>query len=77
MKTLHSLQDLPVTKEIVLAEAERALMARFTAKRLRTAWQLRRTVAGMGSLGAALRKSETYAVLTILLTGSFIPKSWT
>ena len=46
MKTLHSLQDLSVTKEIVLAEAERALMARFTAKRLRTAWQLRRTVAG-------------------------------
>lgn len=77
MKTLHSLQDLSVTKEIVLAEAERALMARFIAKRLRTAWQLRHFVAGIpGALGQALKKSETYAVISILMTGAWVPKSW-
>ena len=76
MKTLHSLQDLSVTKEIVLAEAERALMDKIIQKRIRTAWQMRRTLAGMGALGQALKKTETYAIITILLTGSFIPKSW-
>ena len=46
-------------------------------KRIRTAWQLRRFVAGIpGALGQALKKSETYAVTEILMRGSFIPKSW-
>ena len=74
--TYRSLQDIPMTKEIVLAEAERTLMDKIVQKRIRTCWQLRRTLAGMGALGQALKKTETYAIITILLTGSFIPKSW-
>lgn len=73
---LRSLQELPVTKELVLAEAEHTLMDKIIQKRIRTCWQLRRTLAGMGALGQALKKTETYAVITVLLTGSFIPKSW-
>lgn len=77
MKTLHSLQDLLVTKDMVLHEAENKLFDAFQKKRIRTAWQLRRFVAGIpGALGQALKKSETYAVLSILMTGTWVPKSW-
>lgn len=77
MKTLKSFADLPVTKEIVLAEAEKTLMDKFIQKRIRTAYQLRHFVAGIpGALGPALRKSQTYAVLSILMTGAWVPRSW-
>ena len=77
MKTLHSLQDLPITKEIVLAEAENKLFDAFQRKRIRTVYQLRHFVAGIpGALGQALKKSETYAVISILMTGAWVPKSW-
>ena len=77
MKTLHSLQDLPITKDMVLHEAERKLFEAFERKRIRTAWQLRRFVAGIpGALGPALRKSQTYAVIEILMRGTWVPRSW-
>lgn len=77
MKTLHSLQDLPVTPDMVLHDAERKLFEAFERKRIRTAWQLRRFVAGIpGALGPALRKSQTYAILSILMTGAWVPRSW-
>lgn len=77
MKTLHSLQDLPVTPDMVLREAEGKLFKAFEQKRIRTGWQLRRFVAGIpGALGQALRKSETYAVIGILISGAWVPRSW-
>ena len=77
MKTLHSLQDLPVTPDMILKEAEKALMDKFIQKRIRTMYQLRHFVAGIpGALGQALKKSETYAVISILMTGAWVPKSW-
>lgn len=77
MKTLHSLQDLPVTPDMILKEAEKALMDKFIQKRIRTMYQLRHFVAGIpGALGPALKKSETYAVISILMTGAWVPKSW-
>ena len=77
MTTLHSLQDLPITKDMVLRDAERKLFESFLRRKIRTGWQLRRFVAGIpGALGQALKKSETYAVIGILMRGSFIPKSW-
>ena len=77
MKTLHSLQDLPVTPDMVLHEAENKLFKAFETKRIRTAWQLRRFVAGIpGALGQALKKSETYAVIGILMRGTWVPRSW-
>lgn len=78
MKTLHSLQDLPVTPDMILKEAEKALMDKFIQKRIRTMYQLRHFVAGIpGALSQALKKSETYAVISILMTGAWVPKSWT
>ena len=78
MKTLHSLQDLPVTPDMILHEAENKLFDAFLRRKIRTGWQLRRFVAGVpGALGSALRQTKTYAVLSILISGSFIPKSWT
>ena len=77
MKTLKSFADLPVTPDMVLREAEKALMDKFIQKRIRTMWQLRHFVAGIpGALGPALKKSETYAVISILMTGAWVPKSW-
>jgi len=77
MKTLHSLQDLPITKDIVLHDAERKLFDAFQRKRIRTAYQLRRFVAGIpGALGQDLKKSETYAVIGILMRGTWVPRSW-
>jgi len=77
MTTLHSLQDLPITKDMVLHDAERRLFEAFERKRIRTAWQLRHFVAGIpGALGQALKKSQTYAVLSTLMTGSWVPRSW-
>jgi len=77
MKTLHSLQDLPVTPDMILHEAEKALMDKFIQKRIRTMWQLRHFVAGIpGALGPALRKSQTYAVIEILMRGTWVPRSW-
>ena len=74
---LKSFQDLPVTPDMVLHEAENKLFKAFEQKRIRTGWQLRRFVAGIpGALGQALRKSETYAVLSILIGGTWVPRSW-
>ncbi len=41
-----------------------------------TMWQLHHTLAGMGALGAALRSTATVAVLTTLMKGTWVPKSW-
>lgn len=77
MKTLHSLQDLPVTPDMVLHEAENKLFDAFLRKRIRTAYQLRHFVAGIpGALGQALKKSEAYAVIGILMRGTWVPRSW-
>ena len=77
MKTLHSLQDLPVTPDMILKEAENKLFDAFQRKRIRTVYQLRRFVAGIpGALGQALKKSETYAVIEILMRGTWVPRSW-
>ncbi len=76
MKTLKSFADLPVTPDMVLREAEKALMDKFIQKRSRTMWQLHHTLAGMGALGAALRSTATVAVLTTLMKGTWVPKSW-
>lgn len=77
MKTLKSFADLPVTPDMVLHDAERKLFDAFQRKRIRTVYQLRRFVAGIpGALGPALRKSQTYAVLSILMTGTWVPRSW-
>lgn len=74
---LKSFQDLPVTPDMVLREAENKLFKAFETRRIRTAWQLRRWVAGVpGALGQALKKSETYAVLSILIGGAWVPGSW-
>ena len=74
---LKSFQDLPVTPDMVLHEAENKLFEAFETRRIRTAWQLRRFVAGIpGALGQALRKSETYAVIGILISGAWVPRSW-
>lgn len=78
MKTLHSLQDLSVTPDMVLHEAENKLFDAFQRKRIRTVYQLRHFVAGIpGALGQALKKSETYAVIGILMRGTWVPRSWT
>ena len=74
--TYRSLQDIPITKEIVLAEAERTLMDKFVQKRIRTAFQLRRTLAGMGALGQALKATATVATIEILMRGTWVPRSW-
>ena len=74
--TYKSLQDIPITKEIVLAEAERTLMDKFVQKRIRTAWQMRRTLAGMGALGQALKATATVATIEILMRGTWVPRSW-
>ena len=77
MKTLKSFADLPVTLDMILHEAENKLFKAFETKRIRTAWQLRRFVAGIpGALGPALRKSQTYAVISVLMTGAWVPRSW-
>lgn len=76
MTTLHSLQDMPVTSDMILKEAEKTLMDKFIQKRIRSAWQLRHTLAGMGALGAALRSTATVAVLTTLMKGTWVPRSW-
>ena len=78
---LKSLQDLPVTPDMVLKEAENKLFEAFERKRIRTGWQLRRFVAGIpDALGRALKKSETYRVVESILSGSWLPggsaKAW-
>ena len=76
MLILKSLKDIPVTKDLILREAERTLFDRFIQKRIRTCFQLRAHLAALGALGLALQKTETFHVLTVLLKGTWVPGSW-
>jgi hypothetical protein len=65
--TLKSLNEIPVTKDMVLREAERGLFQRVVDRRIRNRWQLRHTLMALGALGTALRATDTVKVLDILL----------
>ena len=73
---LKDLKSLPVTKEMVLREAERSLWDKFEKKSIRTRWQLRKTLAGMGALGLALKGSLAVKAMEVLMSGSWVPRSW-
>ena len=77
MLILKSLEDIPVTKEQVLREAERTLFQKFVDRKLRTAWQLRAHLAALGALGLALQDTATVKTIEILLRGTWVPGSWT
>ena len=73
---LKDLKALPVTKDMVVREAERSLWDKFEAKKIRTRWQLRKTLAGMGALGLALKGSLAVKAMEALMAGDWLPKSW-
>ena len=77
MKTLKSFADLQVGPELILKEAENKLFKAFETKRIRTAFQLRRWVAGIpGALGPALKQTAAFAVIETLLRGTWVPRAW-
>ena len=76
MLVLKSLKELPVTPNMVLREAEARLWHDFELRRIRTRWQLKHVLAGMGALGLALQTSAAVKAMTVLMTGSWVPRSW-
>ena len=76
MIVLKDLKQIPCTKEMVLREAERKLVDQMVNRRIRTRWQLRKTLAGMGALGLALKASAGVKAMEVLMSGSWVPRSW-
>lgn len=76
MKTLHSLSELSITPEIVVAEAERKLVEDWVHGRIRTAWQLRETLRKLGHLGVALSCGLAVKAMLVLMKGTWVPTSW-
>lgn len=76
MLILKSLKEIPVTRDLILKEAEKTLFDRFLQKRIRTAFQLRAHLAALGALGLALKDTATVKTIEILLRGTWVPGSW-
>ena len=72
MLILNSRKESPVTKDHILREAEKTLFQKFVDRRIRTRFQLRAAIAGLGALGTALQHSDTYRVLDSILSGRWI-----
>ena len=76
MIVLKDLKRIPVTPDMVVRAAEKSLWDKFLDRRIRTRWQLRKTLAGMGALGLALKGSLAVKAMEVLMSGSWVPRSW-
>jgi hypothetical protein len=70
---LKSFDQIPVTKSMILHDAEKNILDKVVKRKIRNRWQLRQTLCALGALGQALAATETVKVLEIIFRGSFVP----